>query len=122
MSQFAATRSRTDFKQNSGIAQGFNSGFIVTRRAPRARPSQRKGRLGNRVAVIRQVVREVAGWAPYEKRMQELLKGGGNNPIKRCVRFARKRLGSHQRAKKKVGEMQDVIALIAKAEAQAKKK
>jgi large subunit ribosomal protein L36e len=56
------------------------------------------------------VIREVCGWAPYERRIQELLKGGGNNPVKRAVRFARNRLGSHQRAKRKIAEMQDFIS------------
>jgi len=38
----------------------------------------------------------------------EILKGGGNNPSKRAWRFAKKRLGTHVRAKRKVNEMGDV--------------
>merc|ERR1719498_1442421 len=100
----------------TGICTGFNRGHVTIPRAPRARPSRRKGKLGARVAVVRAVVREVCGFAPYEKRIQEILKGGGNNPTKRAMRFARGRLGSHQRAKKKVTAMQEVLQEIAKAE------
>jgi large subunit ribosomal protein L36e len=42
--------------------------------------------------MIRGIIREVAGFAPYEKRMMEILKGGGNNPQKRAQRFAKKRV------------------------------
>jgi large subunit ribosomal protein L36e len=89
---------------------GFNKGFIVTRRQPRFKTSRTKGVTGRRTRVVRNVIREVCGWAPYERRIQELLKGGGNNPVKRAVRFARNRLGSHQRAKRKIAEMQDFIS------------
>lgn len=50
----------------------------------------------------------------------EILKGGGNNPTKRAWRFAKKRLGTHIRAKRKVGEMDRVIAEVKKQESQAK--
>merc|ERR1712087_12511 len=45
-----------------------------------------------------EVIRETVGWAPYEKRCMELLRAG--NP-KKCLKFLKKRLGSHNRAKKK---------------------
>eukprot|EP00483_Globobulimina_turgida_P012607 UN12630 len=44
------------------------------------------------------VIRETVGWAPYEKRIMELLRSG--NP-KKALKFAKKRLGSHARAKRK---------------------
>jgi large subunit ribosomal protein L36e len=94
----------------NGTKVGFNKGFIVTRRQPRFKTSRTKGVTGRRTRVVRNVIREVCGWAPYERRIQELLKGGGNNPVKRAVRFARNRLGSHQRAKRKIAEMQDFIS------------
>ena len=77
-------------------------------------------RLGDRVKLIRGVVREVTGYAPYEKRLMEILRGGGNNPTKKAWKFAKNRLGTHVRAKRKVAEMGDVIASAKKAEAQAK--
>lgn len=76
--------------------------------------------LGERTKLVRGIVREVAGWAPYEKRIMEILKGGGNNPTKRAWRFAKKRLGTHIRAKRKVAEMDRVIAEVKKQESQAK--
>jgi len=105
----------------TGYAVGLGSGFIVTKRAKRVRPSQTKGKLGNHVKLIRGVIREVAGWSPYEKRIQEILKGGGNNPNKRAWRFAKLRLGTHQRAKRKVAEMTAVNALLAQKAQQASK-
>lgn len=57
------------------------------------------------------------GWAPYERRIMEILRGGGNNPGKRAWRFAKRRLGTHTRAKRKVSEMGEVIAQIRRTEA-----
>jgi len=94
------------------------AGYIVTKREKRARPSQRKGKLGRRVALIREVIRDIAGYAPYERRIMELLKGGGNNPQKRAAKFAKARLGTHIRAKRKVGEM---ATAISKQQQQARK-
>jgi len=105
----------------TGYAVGLGSGFIVTKRSKRVRPSQTKGKLGNHVKLIRGVIREVAGWSPYEKRIQEILKGGGNNPNKRAWRFAKLRLGTHQRAKRKVAEMTAVNALVAQKAQQVSK-
>jgi len=102
------------------LREAFKKGFIVTKRAKKALPSRKKAQLGERVKLIRSVIREVAGYAPYEKRMMEILKGGGNNPSKRAWRLAKKRLGTHVRAKRKVVEMGDVIASTKKAEAAVK--
>ncbi|GAP83448.2 putative 60S ribosomal protein L36 [Rosellinia necatrix] len=52
-------------------------------------------------------VREVMGLAPYERRVIELLR---NSKDKRARKLAKKRLGSFQRGKKKVDELQRVIA------------
>jgi len=101
----------------SGIAVGLKKGHLVTKREKRVRPAQRKGKLGERTKIIRSIIREVAGRAPYEKRLMEILKGGGNNPQKRAWRFAKKRLGTHKRAKRKVNEMQDAIGQQAKDQA-----
>ena len=49
---------------------------------------------------------QVVGFAPYEKRAQELLRIGKE---KRCLKFLKKRIGSHDLAKRKREEMQAVL-------------
>merc|ERR1712046_257672 len=89
----------------SGLAAGLNKGFITQKRTLAKRPVSRKGKLGRRVKFVREVVREVAGYAPYEKRIMELLKVGKN------------RRGAHQRAKKK---REDMSMALKKIQAQQK--
>ncbi len=91
----------------SGIAVGLNKGHVVTPRVQAQKPSERKGRLSKRTKFVRSLIREVAGFAPYEKRVMELLK---NSKDKRARRLAKKRLGTFGRAKSKVDELSTVIA------------
>ena len=62
--------------------------------------------LSKRVAVVREVVREACGLAPYERRISELLKTGRD---KRALKLAKKRLGTHIRAKRKREEVQNLM-------------
>jgi len=78
------------------------------------RPANRKGRLSKRVALIRETVREVMGFAPYERRMIELIKIGSASTFKRSLKLAKKRLGTHRRGKKKRDEMQEAVAAMRK--------
>merc|ERR1712124_219384 len=73
-------------------------GHIVTLRPRKAKQSERKGKLTERSKVVKEVVRECVGFAPYERRMLELLKIGSAATFKRALKFAKKRLGSHKRA------------------------
>jgi hypothetical protein len=59
-----------------------------------------------RVSMVRGLIREVAGFAPYEKRITELLKVGKD---KRALKLAKRKLGTHKRAKKKREEMAGVL-------------
>ena len=100
----------------SGIAAGLKKGHIVTRftdvatgeakNVTKDRPAYRKGALPKRVKFVREIVQEVMGFAPYEKRIMEVLKLGKE---KRAQRFAKKRLGTHQRGVKKRAAMEEAL-------------
>ncbi|CDH52875.1 60s ribosomal protein l36 [Lichtheimia corymbifera JMRC:FSU:9682] len=93
-------------QQKSGIAVGINKGHITTRRELKQKPSQRRA-IGKRTQFVRSIVREVAGFAPYERRVMELIK---NSRDKRAKKLTKRRLGTFVRAKKKIDELQGVIA------------
>ncbi|KAF8703839.1 hypothetical protein HU200_031935 [Digitaria exilis] len=90
----------------SGLFVGINKGHVVTKRELPPRPSHRKGKATKRVSMVRGLIREVAGFAPYEKRITELLKVGKD---KRALKVAKRKLGTHKRAKKKREEMANVL-------------
>jgi len=60
-----------------------------------------------RTKFVRELIREVTGFAPYERRVMELLK---NSKDKRAKKLAKKRLGTLRRANFKVNELSTVIA------------
>ena len=98
----------------SGIFVGLNKGFIVTKPKTNTRklkPSYKKGKLGKRVAIVREVIREVVGLAPYERKMIEMFRTGDAGKEKRAVRMARRRLGTHLRAQQKRNEIHEIIRL-----------
>ncbi len=61
---------------------------------------------------IRDLVRDITGFAPYERRIQELLRISKD---KRALKFSKKRLGTHVRAKRKREEMQNMLQKMRKA-------
>jgi len=79
-----------------------DKGHKLTKRALPTKQSYRKGKLNKRVAFVREVIREVAGFSPYEKRTMELLKVGKE---KRALKMLKTKLGTHKRAKAKREEM-----------------
>merc|ERR1719512_124866 len=88
----------------SGIFVGLNRGHVVTKpkvsdRAFKANKSNRKGRLHPRVQAVREVVQEVCGLAPFQKKMVEMIKTGIAVKEKKAVKLARKRVGQLKRAK-----------------------
>ena len=99
-----ATRARKDLKPASGIRMGLNPGHVVTRKA--YKHESRHGKFKAKLAAVREVVSEVAGLMPYEKRVIELLKVGRE---KRALRFLKRRLGTHQRATRKREKLSDVM-------------
>merc|ERR1711936_622948 len=96
------------------MAVGLNKGHKVTKNVSKPRPSRRKGKLNKKVKFIRDITREVTGFAPYEKRCMELLKISKD---KRALKFCKKRLGTHIRGKRKREEMTNVLQAMRKAKA-----
>ncbi|KAJ2852964.1 ribosomal protein L36, partial [Coemansia asiatica] len=59
----------------SGIVYGANAGHITARReAPRRHTYAKSNNKSTHNQFVRDLVREVAGYAPYERRIMELLK------------------------------------------------
>merc|ERR1712165_149658 len=96
---------------------GLNKGHKVTKNTVAPRHSRKRGRNTKKNRFVRETVREVMGFAPYERRALELLRVSKD---KRCLRFLKKRLGAHVRAKRKREEMSNVIQAQRKAAAAAK--
>lgn len=99
-------------ESKSGIFVGLNKGFIVTKpkvNTRKQKASYRKGKLGKRVSMIREVIREVSGLAPYERKMIELIRTGVATKEKKAVKLARRRLGTHKRAQIKRDEINEMI-------------
>ncbi|KAJ2779499.1 ribosomal protein L36 [Coemansia javaensis] len=92
----------------SGIATGYRSGHVTTRHELKARAASAKGNNKSKHNVfVRELIREVVGFAPYERRIMELLK---NSRDKRARKLGKKRLGTLRRSKRKVDELTDVLA------------
>ncbi|KAG6400569.1 hypothetical protein SASPL_137409 [Salvia splendens] len=107
-------------QQNSGIFVGLKKGHVVTPKELAPRPSDRKGgKTSKRVHFVRSLIREVAGFAPYEKRITELLKVGKD---KRALKVAKRKLGTHKRAKRKREEMSGALRKMRAAGGGEKKK
>merc|ERR1711992_438168 len=87
------------------LAVGLNKGHKVTKLEDgrKTRPTRRKGEATKHARFVRELVREITGFAPYERRVQELLKISKD---KRALKFCKKRLGTHIRGKRKREEMQ----------------
>ena len=99
-------------ESKSGIFHGLNKGFIGTKpkvNTHKEKAARRKGALGKRVALIREVIREVAGLAPYERKMMEMIRTGVASKEKKAVKLARARLGTHHRAQIKRDEINELI-------------
>nr|ABM55586.1 ribosomal protein L36A-like protein [Maconellicoccus hirsutus] len=79
------------------------------------KPSHLKGHQTKHAKLIRDLIREVVGNAPFEKRAMELLKVSKD---KRALKFLKRRLGTHLRAKRKREELSNLLLAIRKAQSQ----
>ncbi|KAF8517767.1 ribosomal protein L36e [Gautieria morchelliformis] len=75
----------------SNLRVGLNKGHPTTPIERAVKPSHRKGRITPKTSFTRQVIRDVAGYAPYERRVMELLRNS--------------KLGTLLRAKRKIDEL-----------------
>ena len=102
-------------EDRTGIFVGLNHGHIITKpkipaEAFKANKSGRKGRLHPRVKAVREIVQEVCGLAPFQKKMIEMIRTGVQVKEKKAVKLARARVGQHKRA----GHIRDnLVAIIA---------
>ncbi len=91
-----------------GLAVGLNKGHVVTSiEVPSVQISKAPR---TRVTFIRKVISEIAGRAPFERKIIELLKQKKSNSNKKAYYLAKKALGTHVRAQRKRTELNDVIA------------
>ncbi|KAJ9117520.1 hypothetical protein QFC22_004370 [Naganishia vaughanmartiniae] len=96
----------TDKAPRSNLRFGNNRGRPTTTIARKAQPSHRKGIQTEKKLFVKNVIREVAGFSPYEKRVMELLR---NSKDKKARKLTKKRLGTLLRSKRKLEELSNVI-------------
>ena len=107
------------------LAVGLNKGHKTTKiRATKNKnekrktvcvlPARMKGTQSKHDKFVRDIIREVTGHAPYEKRAMELLKVSKD---KRALKFLKRRLGTHIRAKRKREELGNILVQMRKAAA-----
>ncbi|CAB3403137.1 unnamed protein product [Caenorhabditis bovis] len=95
-----------------GLAVGLNKGRAATKLETKPRQNRRKGVASKKTKVVRELVREITGFAPYERRVIEMLRISKD---KRALKFLKRRIGTHLRAKRKREELQGVIIAQRKA-------
>merc|ERR550514_2678945 len=106
VTRFAGTTGHPVAEVKTGMAAGMDKGHVVTKLALKPKPSYRKGKLNKRVKFVREVVSEVVGFSPYEKRVMELLKVGKE---KRALKLLKAKLGTHKRGKAKREKLQEEL-------------
>ncbi|RWS28325.1 60S ribosomal protein L36-like protein [Leptotrombidium deliense] len=105
-------------KSRYELVVGLQKGHRVTENKRNPKPSRSKNKVTKHNKFIRDIVREVAGFAPFEKRCQELLRISKD---KRALKFLKRRLGTHIRGKRKRDEMSNVLVQQRKAAAHKEK-
>ena len=75
----------------------------------KTRPVLKKGKLSKRSLHVREVIREVAGFSPIEKRMLEMIRTEVASKEKKAVKHCRAKFGTHRRALMKRDELVKII-------------
>ncbi|XP_057625951.1 60S ribosomal protein L36-like [Chionomys nivalis] len=97
------------------MAVGLNKGHKVTKTvSQQRRHCRQRGRLTKHTKFVRDIIREVCVFVPYEWCATELLKVSKD---KRVLKFIKKRVGTHIRAKRKREELSNVLAALRKVAA-----
>ncbi|XP_063504881.1 large ribosomal subunit protein eL36-like [Pongo pygmaeus] len=101
------------------MAMGLNKGHKVTKNVSNPRHSCCRGRLTKHTKFVRDMIREVCGFAPYERCAMELQKVSKAVELRKTSKFIkkRKRVGMHIHAKRKREELSNVLAAMKKATA-----
>lgn len=77
------------FLLSADLPWGLNKGRPTTVRVLAPKPSYRKGKSSARTAFVKALVREVVGFAPYERRVMELIR---NSKDKKARKLTKKRV------------------------------
>ncbi|XP_010339936.2 large ribosomal subunit protein eL36-like [Saimiri boliviensis] len=96
------------------LAEGLNKGHKVTKNLSKPRHCRGCRHLTQHAKFLRDMIREVCGFAPYKRHAMELLKVSKD---KRALKFIKKRVGTHIHAKRKQEELSNVLATVRKAAA-----
>ena len=69
-------------------------------------------KISKRTKLVRELINEVVGQSPYEKRLLDMLKTGGASSEKRMYKYAKRRLGTHKRALAKRDQIKELYGKI----------
>ena len=91
-----------------GLAMGINKGHVLTKIEVSSYKKEKRPR--KRINVIRKIIHEICGHAPYERKAMEILKQSKANGQKLAYKLLKKSLGTHRRALRKREELQTAVA------------
>lgn len=92
----------------TGFAVGLNRGHKTTPFVSSVkRRTHHSGVPSERTLFVRSIAQEVTGFAPYERRLMDMIR---NSQDKRAKKFAKKKLGAHKRALKKIEALTSIVA------------
>ena len=96
-----------------GLAMGLNKGHVLTKieissSSKVKNATEKKPR--KRVKLIRKVVKEIVGHAPYERKIMEMLKQSKANKEKISYKMCKKALGTHRRAIRKREQLKEAVS------------